>query len=235
MNQIDRVGGLPWRLNTTLAEDTIRVALFDDHALVREQLAAVLSNGFGMNVVATGSTVDDAIACAQSDLPDVIVLDVNMPGDGVEGARLLYQVCPFVKIVMLSTQDDAHVVSAALMGGAHAFVAKGLPTRDLAAVIERTYAGQSDVPPELAQRLLAQQGFAAPWRDGTGGDDMDLTEREEQVLRRVAQGLTLDETGAGIGLAGSVVASILTNILMKLHEYSLLGRATEQAAASSAL
>jgi two-component system, NarL family, nitrate/nitrite response regulator NarL len=234
MQQIERLRDLSRRHNTDFAYDNIRVALFDDHALIRDQLAAVLNNGYGLDVIATGGTADEAVACAQANLPDVIVLDVNMPGDGLEGARRIYQVCPFVKIVMLSTQDDAHVVSAALMGGAHAFVAKGLPTRDLAAVIQRIHAGQSELTPELAQRLLARQGFAAPWRDGNGGDDIDLTEREEQVLRRIAQGLTPDETGAGIGLTGTVVASILTNILMKLHEHSLLERATGHAFASSA-
>jgi two-component system, NarL family, nitrate/nitrite response regulator NarL len=234
MQQIERLKDLPRRHNTDFVHDNIRVALFDDHVLVREQLSAVLGNGYGFDVVATGGTVDDAIACAQSTLPDVIVLDVNMPGDGVEGARKLYQICPFVKIVMLSTQDDAHVVSAALMGGAHAFVAKGLPTRELAAIIQRIHAGQSDVTPELAQRLLAQHGFAAPWRDGNGSDDIELTEREEQVLRRIAQGLTPEETGTGIGLTGTVVASILTNILMKLHEHSLLARVTGHAFASGA-
>ena len=233
MQQIGRLKDLPRRHNTDFEHDNIRVALFDDHVLVRERLAAVLGNGYGLDVVATGGTVDEAVACAQSDLPDVLVLDVNMPGDGIEGARKIYQVCPFVKIVMLSTQDDAHVVSAALMGGAHAFVAKGLPTRDLAAVIQRIHGGQSDMPPELAQRLLAQRGFAAPWHDGKGSDDIDLTEREEQVLRRIAQGLTPDETGAGIGLTGAVVALILTNVLMKLHEHNLLARVTGHAFASS--
>ena len=207
------------------AKTQIRVALFDDHVLMREQLASVLRRDYGYDVVATGGSVDEAVVCAEEFLPDLIVLDLNMPGDGLEGARRLFLDFPAVKSVMLSTQDDEHIVSTALSAGAYGFLAKGIPTCELANALARIHAGQSEMSSVLAGRLLAQQGFGAPWRSLGETGILEITDREEQILRRVAQGMTPDETGASIGLSGATVATVLTNILLKLHEHDLLNHA----------
>ncbi len=207
------------------ASNPIRIALFDDHALVREHLAAVLCRDYGYDVVATGGSVDEAVACAEEFLPDLIVLDVNMPGEGLEGARRIFRDFPAVKTVMLSTQDDEHIVSAALSAGAYGFLAKGCPTRELADAFVKIHSGQSEMSSVLAGRLLSQQGFGAPWRSANETGSLEITDREEQVLRRVAQGMTPSETGASIGLSGATVSAVLTNILLKLHEHDLLNHA----------
>ena len=162
---------------------------------------------------------------SSSPLPGLILLDLNMPGDGLEGARRLFLDFPAVKSVMLSTQDDEHIVSTALSAGAYGFLAKGIPTCELANALARIHAGQSEMSSVLAGRLLAQQGFGAPWRSLGETGILEITDREEQVLRRVAQGMTPDETGASIGLSGATVAAVLTNILLKLHEHDLLNHA----------
>jgi two-component system nitrate/nitrite response regulator NarL len=214
------VAELPERLIDS--GNQIRIAIFDDHALVRDALANALSAQPDFEVVATGSSAAEAVATAENHLPHLAILDVSMPGDGLQAALGIVRSVPFVKCVMLSSQDDEHVVSAALAAGAYAFLAKGISVQRLAGELRQVHRGQSYISAALAARLLPG-GFGSPWIGDDGGEALiEITEREEQILRRLAQGFTVDEIGASIGLSPETVSRFLTNVLIKLHERSLI-------------
>jgi two-component system, NarL family, nitrate/nitrite response regulator NarL len=202
----------------------LRIALVDDHARVRDALAAVLARERDFEVVAAGSSGDEAIAIAEDLLPDVILLDINMPGDGIVAARRIFRVCPAIKIVMLTSADDAYLVDAALSAGARGYIVKGEPAAVIADTIRDIDSGQSYLAPSLAAKLLASPGYGAPW-DGDTESPIELVEREEQILRRLAQGLTYTEIAESTGLSAAAVAAFVTNILMKLHAQTVVDEA----------
>ncbi len=196
--------------------DEIRIALVDDHARVRDALAGVLKREVGFSIVGTGASSDEAVTLAKDVLPDVLLLDINMPGDGIAAARRIFHSCPAVRIVMLTSADDAYLVDAALSAGARGYVVKGEPASVIAGAIRDAVSGRSYIAPSLAARLLTSPGFGAPWDTGAGSP-IELVEREEQILRRLAQGLTYIEIAESTGLSEAAVAAFVTNILMKLH------------------
>ena len=125
---------------------------------------------------------------------------------------------PFVKCVMLSSTDDEDIVSAALSAGAYAFLSKGIASRDLADCLKRVHHGWSAISPGLASQLISDRGFGAPWVNAPGAVSLELCEREDQILRRLAQGLTENEIAEGIGLTKAAVSGFVTNLLLKLHQ-----------------
>lgn len=197
--------------------DGSRIALFDDHAAMRDALAALLRREAGIEVVALGQSGAEAVACAEAQLPDVIVLDINMPGDGIKTASRIFWSCPAVKIVMLTSFDDAHLVDTALAAGARAFIVKGTTAAEIARTLQDVKQGRSYISPSLATKLLEDRGVATPWGAASGNGAIELLEREEQVLRRLAQGLSYSEIGNSIGLSSNSAGAFATNILIKLH------------------
>lgn len=194
----------------------IRIALVDDHARVRDALEALLKREADFSIVGTGASSDEAVALAEDLLPDVLLLDINMPGDGISAARRIFRSCPAVKIVMLTSADDAYLVDAALSAGARGYIVKGEPASVITQAIRDAVDERSFIAPSLAAKLLTSPGFGAPWDTGAGSP-IELVEREEQVLRRLAQGLTYIEIAESTGLSEAGVAAFVTNILMKLH------------------
>ncbi len=205
--------------DATIVSDRIRIAIFDDHALIREMIAKSLSAMPEFEVVATGQSASDAITAAETQLPDAIIMDVNMPGDGINGARDIKTRFPVIKIIMLTSDDSEHLVNLALRSGAVGYVIKGSPVREIASAIESAMAGYSYISPGLASKLLAPRPFGAPWFDDSVAAPFEITDTETQILSRLAQGLTNEEISAGVGLEPRTVAKFLTNILMKLHAF----------------
>ena len=194
----------------------IRIALVDDHTRVRDALAAVLGREEDFSVVGTGASADEAVRLAEDLLPDVLLLDINMPGDGIAAARRIFRSCPAVRIVMLTSADDAYLVDAALSAGARGYLIKGEPAFVIAKSIRDAVGERSFIAPSLAARLLSSPGYGSPW-DAGSDSPIELVEREEQILRRLSQGLTYTEIAEGTGLSEAAVAAFVTNILMKLH------------------
>lgn len=185
--------------------------------LMRNALALAIGREPEFNVVAAGGSADDAVAAADATSPDVIILDLNMPGGGLTAAARLARLAPACKIIMLTSDDEAHQIDAALAAGASAFITKGTPAAGIRQTIRRVLAGKSTLSPSLANRLLSSRPLATPWSDEPHDLPFDLLEREEQVLRRLSQGLTSEEIGDSIGLSAATVDAFVTNILMKLH------------------
>lgn len=205
--------------DVSAVSNRISIAIFDDHTLIRELIAKSLGALPEFDVVATGKAASEAVAAADTLLPDVMILDVNMPGDGIKGAREIKSRYPAIKIIMLTSDDSEHLISSALRTGASAYLIKGSPVRQIASMIDAVVKGYSYMSPSLASKLLSPHAFGTPWFDDSSATSFELTTTEGQILSRLAQGLTNEEIGAGVGLTAATVGKFLTNILLKLHSY----------------
>jgi two-component system, NarL family, nitrate/nitrite response regulator NarL len=132
------------------------IAIVDDHPLVRQGIAANFEDDDSFRVVAEGANADDAIRLAHDVKPDLIFLDVNMPGGGITAATRIHAECPDVKIAMFSFRQDLAIVKAALAAGARGYIVKGISGPGLIATAHRILAGELCVDPELTRRISQQ-------------------------------------------------------------------------------
>ncbi|WP_207063300.1 response regulator transcription factor [Motiliproteus sp. SC1-56] len=207
----------------------IRVVLADDHPLFRDGVARTIADHEAFEVVGQGGSAEEAVNLVQDLLPDLALLDVSMPGSGIEAARVISRTCPVVKIVMLTVSEQDDDVMAALKAGARGYVLKGIGGEDLTEVLQAVYRGDSYVSPSLAARLLAEMQAPADKLTKTSQPLELLTAREEQILRLVAQGQSNKEVGRNLNLQEKTIKHYMTNILQKLQvrnrvEAALLAR-----------
>ncbi len=189
----------------------IRVAVADDHPMFRAGVVASLREEEGIEIVGEASDADSALALAPAELPDVIILDIAMPGSGLEAAGRIAAACPATRIVMLTVSEDEDDLLAAVKAGASGYVLKGAGGSELAEVIRSVHAGEVYVAPALAWGLLREL------RSPRTSPYDELTEREREVLELVAQGLSNQEVGERLGLAEKTIKHYMTNILGKLQ------------------
>ena len=193
--------------------DPIRTVLVDDHPLFREGVAATLSADPHFEVVGEGATADEALRLCAALLPDVLLLDLNLPGGGLNGARAVAAACPVTRIVMLTVSEDEADVLGALKAGASGFVLKGVSGRELRSILASVAAGDVYVTPGLAASML--RDLSRP-RPPTRPLD-DLTPRERQILEGVASGQSNKEIGRNLDITEKTVKHYMTNILQKLQ------------------
>lgn len=189
----------------------IRVAVADDHPMFRAGVVMSLRDESGVDVVGEASDARTALSLARSELPDVMILDIAMPGGGLEAARQIAAACPATRIVMLTVSEDEDDLLAAVKAGASGYVLKGAGGSELVNVIRSVHAGEVYVAPALAWGMLRE--LQAP---RTSPYD-ELTEREREVLELVAVGLSNQEVGQRLGLAEKTIKHYMTNILGKLQ------------------
>jgi len=152
-------------------------------------------------------------------LPDVILFDITTPGSGVTAARQIAATCPYIKIVMLTASEDEDDVTAALKAGARAYIVKGVAARELVRILRAVIAGEAYVTPALAASVLAE--ITAPIEAARPADVFSqLSERERQILERVAEGLSNKEIGAQLYLSEKTIKHYMTNVLQKLHVHN---------------
>lgn len=198
--------------------DKIRLVIIDDHPIFfREGVASILGSEPDIEIVAQGISADDALSMTRDFLPDVILLDVNMPGGGLNAAQAIANSFPVVKIIMLTGSADEDDVLAALKAGAHAYVLKGVAARELNGILHTVYAGEGYVTPSLAANLLSE--MKTPTREKQAQPDAfdELTERERQILELIAAGTSNKEIGQKLFLTEKTIKHYVTNILQKLH------------------
>ena len=198
------------------SEELIRVAIVDDHPIMCDGLVETFRREPGFEVVGQGGTGADAIRIAETLLPDLIFLDINMPGDGVMAAGTISRSCPAVRIIMLSAHNDEQHVVDALRVGASGYVIKGVSSEELIKTARAVHGGESYVSPGLAAKLLGTRDAGVAPAANTQ-KFVDLTSREEQILRFVCEGKSNKEIGEKIGLTEKTVKHYMTNILQKLH------------------
>ncbi|NUP63093.1 MAG: response regulator transcription factor [Nonomuraea sp.] len=189
------------------------VVLADDHPVVRDGLGALLSTLPGIEVLGTAADGDQAVRAAVTLAPDVLVLDVQMPGrSGVEAAREVARVAPGVAVLMLTMYDDDESVFAAMRAGAMGYVLKGAEQAEIVRAILAVAAGEVIFGPGVARRVLAHLG-------GRPKDDPfpALTRREREVLGLIAAGRSNTAIGAELGLAPKTVGNHVSSIFAKLR------------------
>jgi two-component system, NarL family, nitrate/nitrite response regulator NarL len=191
--------------------EAIRVAVADDHPMFRAGVVASLREVADIEVVGEADDAASALALARSELPDVIILDIAMPGSGLSAAREIATACPATRIVMLTVSEDEDDLLAAVKSGASGYVLKGAGAGELVSVIRSVNAGEVYVAPALAWGMLRemQTPRTSPFDE--------LTEREREVLELVAEGLSNQEIGDRLGLAEKTIKHYMTNILGKLQ------------------
>ena len=194
---------------------TIRTVLADDHPIFREGLVRTLAEHGGFEVVGAGASADEAVALAEAHRPDLALLDVSMPGDGIAAARRIAELAPTIRIAMLTVSEDDRDVMAALTAGAIGYVLKGVSAAELTAILEGVAEGAAHVSPALAARILSD--IEKPARPAAPPAIRELTKREEHVLRRVARGMSNREVAEDLGVQEKTVKHYMTAILEKLH------------------
>jgi DNA-binding NarL/FixJ family response regulator len=196
----------------------MRVLLVDDHALFREGLAGIINAQSDMEVIGEASDGLEAFVKAQELKPDLILMDVQMPGmDGLEATRQIKQVLPNTLIVMLSVRGDDEKLFEALKNGAQGYLLKDIRSQDMLSMLRGAMQGEAALSPSLAGRVLAE--FRRLSNYGVVGkeDDSGLTEREQQVLVQVSQGATDKEIAEVLNISLNTVKTHIRNILSKLQ------------------
>lgn len=195
----------------------IRVAVIDDHPLLREGVAHTLESEEGIAVVAQGSCAQDAIRIAREEEIHVMLIDISMPGNSINAVRSIVKENPNLKLAILTVSESEDHVMAAMQSGCDGYILKGVSGPELVSVVRTIYEGQSYVSPSLAARLFSR----SQERHGSsqlGADPLDsLTYREEQILDLVAQGWSNREVAEKLSLSEKTVKHYMTNILKKLQ------------------
>ena len=196
--------------------EPIRIVIADDHPLYREGVARSLSEDAGISVVGQAQDALGAAELAERLQPDVVLLDVSMPhGGGLAALRQIMTMEKPPKVAMLTASEEDDVVMQALKAGALGYILKGVGSRDLVAVVKDLANGQSYVSPALAGRILNAMRSGAAARAANPIDD--LSKREEDILRLVAEGKSNKEVGLALELQEKTVKHYMTSILQKLH------------------
>lgn len=191
---------------------TLKVALVDDHHVVRRGIQSFLSAMTDIEVVGTADSGEAFLEKVDQLLPDVVVMDLYMPGgmDGIETTRKLRDKSPHTQVVVLTAHTDDERVIAALRAGAIGYVRKESDPQLLLDAIRAANRGQSIVDPSVAGAVL---------RDMTQNDSsgMSLTERENEILLELVQGLTNQEIADKLVIGTETVKTHVGNVLSKLH------------------
>ena len=205
------------------ADNSVRVLICDDHALYRRGLIMVLEDATDIEVVAEAENGKQAVAMARRHAPDVILMDVSMPGiDGVEAAGVVTDVLPGVPIVMLTVSESEEDLLAAMKNGAVGYLAKEASITEVADAVRAVVGGGTLISPAMASLVLQSLPRAD---DGSGPHR--LTPREESVLGLVAEGRPSDDVASELGLSVNAVRNHLRNVLEKLRRRSRNGTSDE--------
>jgi DNA-binding NarL/FixJ family response regulator len=193
--------------------EPIKVLIVDDHPVVRDGLVAILSIQPDFRVIGEAASGEEALTSAGELRPDVVLLDLEMPGmDGVETIRLLRQSRPDIRVVVFTAFDTDERILSAVQAGAKGYLLKGAPRDELFDAIRVVHQGGSLLHPVVASRLLDR--LAAD--ESPVGLVEDLTPREQEVLTLLAQGLQNKEIAARLVIAERTVKFHISSILGKL-------------------
>jgi len=208
-------------------DERIRVVVSDDHELFRRGLRMVLEAEEDIEVVAEAADGQEAVAQVEELAPDVVLMDVRMPRmGGIEATRLIRQLFPTTRIIVLSVSDEEDDIYGAVKAGANGYLLKEVSIEEVADAVRAVYAGQSLISPELASKLLAE--FSGPVKavDDAIPTSSGLTERELAVLKLVALGYRNPQIAEQLSVPESTVRNHVANILTKLQQRSQIEPAT---------
>ena len=192
--------------------DRIRLTVIDDHPIVREGLVAVLSDEADFAVVGAAASAEDGLRLVQKEQPDVLLLDLELPGaSGIDALPGLLEAAPDTKVIVFTAYDTEERVLGALRAGAKGYLLKGSPSEEIGRAIRAVHAGGSHLEGRVASTVLAQlrggrhEGGTAP-----------LSARERQVLRLVAEGRSNKEIARALTITERTAKFHVTSLLNKL-------------------
>jgi len=200
----------------------IKLLIVDDHSMIREGLTAMLSPYQDIDIVGACSDGTEALEFINHTLPDVILMDIKMGKmNGIDATKEILARAPGVKVIMLTIYEDAESVRLSLQAGAVGYILKQASQEKLAESIRRAYNGETVIDPSLLNQLVTDyarlaQGLSAQSRNQVLEENKELTPREDEVLKYLAQGLTNKEISARTHLAVDTVKTHLRSIYRKL-------------------
>jgi NarL family two-component system response regulator LiaR len=184
--------------------------LVDDHAVVRRGLGAFFLASDDLQLVGEAASGEEAVRLCESLQPDVVLMDLVMPGmDGVEATRAIHERWPHIRVIALTSFETDELVQGALQAGAISYLLKNVSALELSEAIRAAHAGRSTLAPEATKVLIRTADQPKPL-------GQDLTARERDVLALLVQGLRNDEIGERLALTHSTVKFHVSNILSKL-------------------
>ena len=196
--------------------EPIRILIADDHTLFRDGLAALFASVTDTEVVGEAASGEEAIALAESLQPDVVLMDIQMPGlNGIEATRRITHASPHIGVVMVTMFEDDESVFAAMRAGARGYVLKGADQDEMLRCVRAAARGEALFGPTIAARLT--RFFAAPRPAGPPNLFPDLTDREREVLDLIAQGRNNEAIADELVISRKTVRNHVSNILNKLQ------------------
>jgi DNA-binding NarL/FixJ family response regulator len=193
----------------------LRILLVDDHEVVRVGVRALIERQPGMEVVGEAGTVREAVSQTEVLAPDVVVLDIRLPGDnGLEACRQIKRLRPETRIIVLTSYPDDHVLFDAIACGADGYVLKQIGSEDLLQALERVGRGESLLDPLVMDRVFAKVREAR--RRERADAFAGLNAQEMQILARIVEGETNREIGAALHLSEKTVRNYVSDLLRKL-------------------
>lgn len=199
-----------------MATRTIRIVLVDDHAVVRDGLSAVFQRLDGFEVVGEAGTGDEAVRLVATERPDVVLMDVRMPGvNGVDATHQIHEAAPECAVLMLTMHDDDATVFAAMRAGAKGYLLKDAGHEEVAGAVRAVVSGQAVFGPGIAARMLdyLAQG---PRPDEAAYPFPQMTPREREILELLAAGRRTGDIATLLFLSPKTVSNQLTTIFTKL-------------------
>jgi len=199
----------------------IKVAIVDDQKILTEGLKMILSSDPELDVVATAGNGKEALALCKVHLPDVVLMDIQMPViDGVESTRLILKDYPSIKIIILTTFDDEKYIFDAIKHGAAGYLLKDTPPSQIGEAIKKVYEGGALIQPEVAKKVLDQ--FSKMAKEEVAETEhsnsfVSLTKREVEITQLVGLGLNNAEIAERLFLSEGTIKNNLTKILDKLE------------------
>lgn len=194
---------------------TIRILLADDHAVVRFGLAAIFGLLDGFEVVGEVADGEEAVKQAQLLRPDVVLMDVRMPGmDGVEATRRITRISPETRVLMLTMYDDDATVFGAMRAGAQGYLLKDAAHDEIANALRGVVAGQAVFGPGIAGRMLSY--FSSDPQTAPAHPFPQLTEREREILDLLARGKRTSDIASALFLSPKTVSNQMTSVFAKL-------------------
>ncbi len=196
---------------------SIRIAVVDDHPILREGVIGVLSHQKDFQIVGEGASAEDAVRIASETHPHLLLLDISMPGGGLEAARRILDTHPGIKTIMLTVSEREEDLNRAMQIGVHGYVLKGITGSDLVATIRAVSRGETYITPQFAARLLSNMRRTGNTAGNTRREQPMLNVREEQILKEVAAGHTNKEIARKLSLSEKTIKHYMTSVLQKLN------------------
>lgn len=197
--------------------DRIQIVVVDDHPLFREGVVQTLQAQPDVEIVGQAVSAAEAERLARDLLPDVILLDITIPGGGLNAARCITATSPVSKIIMLTASEAEEDVLAAFKAGARGYILKGVSGSELIKIVRDVDGGAAYVTPTLAASLLSEMQNRGHGEPPSSSPLNELTEREREILEYVAAGLSNKEIAQQLYLSEKTIKHYMTNILQKLQ------------------